>query len=228
MRDMLDDVLVSPSILSADIGRLDDELASISTADLIHIDVMDGHFVPPVTFGPNVVEAAKAATSVPLDVHVMIDNPDERVQDYLDAGADLLTFHVEAATHAHRIVSRIHASGARAGISLNPGTPVSSLSALIEDVDLVLVMSVDPGYGGQAFIPSSTAKLRELVRLCRDHGVRPTVEVDGGISPSNAAEACRAGATALVAGSAVFGAPDRPAAIAAIREAGRAGIVREA
>ena len=221
---MLQDVLISPSILSADINRFADELSSISSADLVHIDVMDGHFVPPVTFGPNIVRAAKRATGLPLDVHVMIDNPDERAQDYLDAGADILTFHVEAATHAHRIVSQIHAAGAKAGISLNPGTPVSSLDALVGDIDLILVMSVDPGYGGQSFIPTSIAKIRELRELCQARGASPVIEVDGGISAANADEVCRAGAHALVAGSAVFGTPDRSQAIEKIRAAGRAGL----
>lgn len=220
-------VKIAPSILSADILTLGDELASIGTADLIHIDVMDGSFVPNLTFGPNVVRAAKKASSTPTDVHLMIDNPDEAVGMYLKAGADIVCFHWEAARHAHRIVSQIHEAGARAAIALNPGTPVSCLEAIIEDLDMVLIMSVDPGFGGQRFIPSTIDKLQLLGALCDSHGVSPWVEVDGGISDSNAAEVVAAGANVLVAGSAVFSARNREAAIASIRKAGQLGFGRD-
>ncbi|MDJ1121445.1 ribulose-phosphate 3-epimerase [Olsenella sp. YH-ols2217] len=220
-------VKVAPSILSADILRLGDELATIGTADLVHIDVMDGSFVPNLTFGPNVVRACKAASSIPTDVHLMIENPDEAVGLYLKAGADLVCFHWEAARHAHRIVSQIHEGGARAAVALNPGTPVGCLEAIIEELDMVLLMSVDPGFGGQRFIPSTIDKLQRLVDLCDRHGVSPWIEVDGGVSATNAAEVVAAGANVLVAGSAVFGAPDREAAITSIRKAGHLGLGRD-
>lgn len=225
---MLEDVKIAPSILSADISRLAADLDAISTADFVHVDVMDGHFVPNLTFGPNVVKAVKATTSVPADVHLMITNPDEMVGLYLDAGADYVSFHVEAATHAHRIVSAIHDAGAKAGIALNPATPVSVLDAIVEDLDLVLVMSVNPGFGGQSFIPQTLRKLRQVRALCAERGVSPLVEVDGGVGAGNAAEIVEAGANLLVAGSAVYGSDDRAAAIAAIREAGRQGLARRA
>lgn len=222
-----DTVKVAPSILSADILTLGEELESIHAADLVHVDVMDGSFVPNLTFGPNVVKAVKQATNVPADVHLMIDNPDEAVGLYLKAGADIVCFHWEAATHAHRIVSQIHEAGARAAIALNPGTPVSCLEAIIEDLEMVLIMSVDPGFGGQRFIPSTIDKLHRLAALCDRHGVSPWVEVDGGISENNAAEVVAAGANVLVAGSAVFGARNREAAIAGIRKAGQLGLGKD-
>ena len=211
---MLEDVLIAPSILSADIANLGQDLEAISTADFVHVDAMDGHFVPNLTFGPNVVKAVKRVTSIPADVH--------------EAGADVVTFHWEAATHAHRIVSAIHDAGAKAGISLNPATPVSALDAIIEDLDLVLIMSVNPGFGGQCFIPGTLRKLRQVRALCAERGVNPLIEVDGGVGAANAAGIVEAGANLLVAGSAVYGKQDRAAAIAEIREAGRSGLTRRA
>lgn len=225
---MSHDVLVAPSILSCDLTCLGDELASVESADMIHVDVMDGHFVPNLSWGPPVLASVKRASALPADVHLMVTNPDETVGLYLDAGADIVTFHVEAATHAHRIVQTIHKAGAKAGIALNPATPVSALDAIIEDLDLVLVMSVNPGFGGQRFIPNTLRKLRQLSELCRDRGVSPLVEVDGGVGAENAADIVRAGANLLVAGSAVFGADDRAAAITAIRDGGREGLSRRA
>lgn len=225
---MLEDVLIAPSILSADIANLGQDLEAISAADFVHVDVMDGHFVPNLTFGPNVVKAVKRVTSKPADVHLMISNPDDMVGLYLEAGADVVTFHWEAATHAHRIVSAIHDAGAKAGISLNPATPVSALDAIIEDLDLVLIMSVNPGFGGQCFIPGTLRKLRQVRALCAERGVNPLIEVDGGVGVANAAGIVEAGANLLVAGSAVYGKQDRAAAIAEIREAGRSGLTRRA
>ena len=225
---MLNDVMIAPSILSADIANLAKDLDAIATADYVHVDVMDGHFVPNLTFGTNVVKAVKASTDVPADVHLMISNPDEMTVEYAKAGADLVSFHVEAATHAHRIVSAIHDAGAKAGMVINPATPVSSLEAIIEDLDLVLVMSVNPGFGGQKFIPGSLRKVAQVAALAAERGVNPIIEVDGGCSAANAADLVAAGATMLVAGSAVYGKADRAAAIAEIRAAGREGLTKRA
>ena len=220
---MLEKIKVAASVLSADFARLGSEVADVATADLIHFDVMDGHFVPNVSFGADVLRAVKASTELPVDVHLMVTNPDEVVAGYLDAGADMVSFHYEAARHAHRIVSLIHERGARAAVALNPTTPVCLLEPIIEELDMVLIMTVDPGFGGQSFIESSPRKLRRLRRMCDEHGVNPLVEVDGGIAAATAPLATAAGASVLVAGSAVFGAPDRAAAIDEIRRAGQAG-----
>ena len=220
---MPNEIKIAPSILSADFSRLGSELADIASADLVHFDVMDGHFVPNLTFGLDVLRAVKAATSLPVDAHLMISNPDEMVEKYLDAGADIVSFHYEATAHAHRLVSLIHERGAVASVALNPATPVYALEPIIDDLDMVLVMTVNPGFAGQRFIESSTRKLRRLRRMCDEHGVNPMIEVDGGLSAQNASEVTRAGANVIVAGSAVFGAPDRAAAIADIRRSALVG-----
>ena len=220
---MPNEIKIAPSILSADFSRLGSELADIASADLVHFDVMDGHFVPNLTFGLDVLRAVKAATSLPVDAHLMISNPDEMVEKYLDAGADIVSFHYEATAHAHRLVSLIHERGAVASVALNPATPVYALEPIIDDLDMVLVMTVNPGFAGQRFIESSTRKLRRLRRMCDEHGVNPMIEVDGGLSAQNASEVTRAGAKVIVAGSAVFGAADRAAAIADIRRSALVG-----
>ena len=225
---MIEDVKIAPSILSADIANLARDLDAISSADFVHVDVMDGHFVPNLTFGPNVVKAAKANSDLPADVHLMITNPDETAEEYARAGADIVTFHWEAATHAHRVVMGIHEAGAKAGISLNPATPASVLEDIISDLDLVLVMSVNPGFGGQKFIPNTLRKLRQVRALAAERGVSPLVEVDGGVGAANAAQIVEAGASVLVAGSAVYGSEVRAAAISQIRDAGRQGLTRRA
>jgi ribulose-phosphate 3-epimerase len=222
----VDSVYIAPSILSADILKLGEDLDAIATADYIHVDVMDGSFVPNLTFGPNVVKAVKKRSALPADVHLMIDNPDETIGLYLDAGADLVTFHIEAATHANRIVSAIHAAGAKAGVSLNPATPVCLLDAIIEDIDMVLIMSVNPGFGGQSYIPYATEKIRQVKRMCEQHKVNPLIEVDGGVSAKNIAEVVAAGANVIVAGSAVYNKEDRAAAIQELRDVARAGLGR--
>lgn len=220
---MLKDILVAPSVLSADFSRLGSELDEISTADMVHYDVMDGHFVPNLSFGLDILRTVKAHTDLPVDVHLMVTNPDDMVEKFLDAGADYVSFHYEAATHAHRLVSLIHDRGARAAVAINPATPVLALESILDDLDMVLVMTVNPGFGGQSYIESSTRKLRQLRRLCVEHGASPLIEVDGGISAANAAEVTGAGANVIVAGSAVFGSSDRSSAIAAIRRAGELG-----
>lgn len=221
-------IQVAPSILSADLGHLADELHSIDGAGYVHFDAMDGHFVPNLTFGPGVLAAVKSATQTPVDAHLMISSPDQMVPEYLAAGADVVTFHYEATSHANRLANLIREKGAKAGVAINPGTPVSVLDAIVEDVDLVLVMTVNPGFGGQKFIPGSLRKIRQVKAMCAKRHVAPIIEVDGGISPANAADVCAAGATLLVAGSAVFGKADRADAIRKIAEAGESGLARRA
>ena len=219
----MNNVLVAPSVLSADFSKLKSELDSIANADYIHYDVMDGHFVPNISFGPDIFSYCKKSSELPIDVH-LVTNPAEIAPLFLDRGADVVTFHYEAEVHAHRLVHLIKDSGAKAGISLCPGTPVSVLEDLIEDLDLVLIMTVNPGFGGQKFIPHSIEKLKALKELCRKHNVNPLIEVDGGISAANAADVVAAGADMLVAGSAVFGQEDRAATIQAIRDAGESAL----
>ena len=223
---MGDRVLMAPSILSADFTRLAEAVSLVEEAgaDYIHVDVMDGHFVPNLTIGPPVVAALKKSCSIPLDVHLMIDNADETVGWYLDAGADLVTVHVEAVRHLHRVVQSIHAAGAKAGAVLNPATPVSLLRDILPDLDLVLLMSVNPGFGGQKFIEGVVGKTRRLAEMCAAAGVSPLIEIDGGINEETAPLVTAAGARVLVAGNAVFGASDPAAALNAIRAAGEGAI----
>lgn len=225
---MQSQIRIAPSVLSADFARLGEGLAEISSADYVHYDVMDGHFVPNISFGLDILKATKRSTELPVDVHLMISNPDQMVPAFLDAGADNVTFHIEATDHANRLIQLIHAKGRMASVAVNPATPVCLLEDVIEDVDMVLVMTVNPGFGGQKFIPASAAKLRRLRRLCAEHGVSPLVEVDGGINAQTAPIVAKAGANVLVAGSAVFGQADRSAAIAQIRAAAESGLAKKA
>lgn len=203
-------VRIAPSILSANFLRLGDEVRQAVEAgvDLIHVDVMDGHFVPNITVGPLVVKALKPLAQelgFELDVHLMIDNPELFIDDFIRAGADLLTVHVEASTHLHRLVQQIHSGGIKAGVTLNPATSLTTLEEILPEVDLVLVMSVNPGFGGQSYIPTSTAKIARLKQMLIERDLSHIeIEVDGGIAPATVEEAVRAGATILVAGSAVF------------------------
>jgi ribulose-phosphate 3-epimerase len=200
-------VKIAPSILSADFARLADGVAEAEAAgaDWIHVDVMDGHFVPNITIGVPVVAALRRVTELPLDVHLMIDRPERYVDAFADAGADWLTVHQEASVHLHRTIEQIRQKGAKPGVSINPGTPVSVLSDILPYVDMVLVMSVNPGFGGQRFIPTSSGKIAALRRELDERGLWPIeIEVDGGIGPATAAEVVAAGATVLVAGAAVY------------------------
>jgi ribulose-phosphate 3-epimerase len=212
--------LIAPSILSADFSRLGEEIASAEKAgaDWIHVDVMDGHFVPNLTFGPPVIAAVRAATALPFDVHLMIQQPELSLADYVAAGASRITVHAEACTHLHRTIHWIKERGLPAGVAINPATPVSVLEPIIHDLDLVLVMTVNPGFGGQSFIPYSLVKLRQVKTMLEERGLDGVyVQVDGGVNPVTAPGIREAGANVLVAGNAVFGESDRAAAIAALR-----------
>ena len=203
-------VLIAPSILSADFARLGEAIAAAERggADLIHVDVMDGHFVPDITIGPPVVRSIKRVTHVPLDVHLMITDPDRYIEAFLEAGAAMISVHVEVLPHLHRTVHAIQALGAKAGVVLNPSTPVVALEQIAGDVDFVLVMSVNPGFGGQTFIPHSEFKVRDVRALLDRAGNSASVEIDGGIDQQNIGRVVTAGARIIVAGSAVFHTPD--------------------
>ncbi|KAL7139283.1 hypothetical protein ABFS83_09G040300 [Erythranthe nasuta] len=219
------DIIVSPSILSANFAKLGEQVKAVELAgcDWIHVDVMDGRFVPNITIGPLIVDALRPVTDLPLDVHLMIVEPEQRVPDFIKAGADIVSVHCEQSStiHLHRTVDQIKSLGAKAGVVLNPGTPLSAIEYVLESVDLILIMSVNPGFGGQSFIESQVKKISDLRKLCAEKGVNPWIEVDGGVSPKNAYKVIEAGANALVAGSAVFGAPDYAEAIKGIKTSKR-------
>lgn len=210
---------ISPSILSADFCRLGEEVRALEKAgaDYIHVDVMDGHFVPNLTIGPAIVKAVRRCTSLPLDVHLMMERPDDFLSDFAKAGANILTVHVEAVTHLHRTLSEIKKYGMRAGVSLNPSTPVCLIEPALDYADLVLVMSVNPGFGGQELIPEVLPKIKEIRRLITRKGRPVELEVDGGIKVDNIGAVADAGADVFVSGSGIFGTPDYAKTIAAMR-----------
>jgi ribulose-phosphate 3-epimerase len=219
-------VRIAPSLLSADFARLADALAVAEEggADLVHVDVMDGHFVPNLTIGPPVVRALKRATRLPLDVHLMIEKPEETLERYLDAGGDWISVHVEATRHLQRCLETIRRGGAKAGAAINPGTPVGALAAAWGDLDLALIMSVNPGFGGQVFLRGSVARVRRARGAAAEAGGKAVIEVDGGVDAGNAAELVEAGAEILVAGTAIYGEEDPVSAIEKLRAAARGGV----
>ena len=215
-------IIIAPSLLSADFARLGPEVAEAeaSGADWIHVDVMDGHFVPNITLGPSIVKAVKAHTTLPLDVHLMIESPERYIADFAAAGASVITVHAEACVHLHRVVHQIKELGLLAGVAINPGTPASAVREVLEDVDMILVMTVNPGFGGQKFILNTVRKITQIREWANEVNPDLRIEVDGGIAEATAPLVVQAGADVLVAGNAVFGRSDRAAAIAAIRAAG--------
>jgi len=218
-------IRIAPSILSADFGRLADEVRAVEAAgaDWIHVDVMDGRFVPNITIGPLVVEAVRKITRLPIDAHLMIVEPERYVEAFAKAGADLISVHAEVSPHLHRTIQAIRAAGARPAVALNPSTPLDCLEYVLGDVDMVLLMTVNPGFGGQSYIPAVTEKVRRLRRMAEERGQELEIQVDGGVKASTVGVVAQAGANVLVAGTAVFGAKDYRAAVRELRDAAERG-----
>ncbi|WP_303968746.1 ribulose-phosphate 3-epimerase [Sporosarcina ureae] len=215
-------IKIAPSILAANFAKLGEEVKEVEKAgaELIHIDVMDGHFVPNITMGPIVVEALRPLTELPLDVHLMIENPDAYIEDFAKAGADYITVHVEACPHLHRTLQLIKSTGVKPGVVLNPHTPIEQIMHVLEDIDMVLFMTVNPGFGGQSFIHSVVPKVKQLAELIKERNLSIEIEIDGGINEETIKPCVEAGATIFVAGSAIYSKEDRAKALQAIKSAG--------
>ncbi len=219
-------IKIAPSILAADFAKLGEEVLEVEKAgaDWIHIDVMDGHFVPNISFGAIVVDAIRPLTKLPLDVHLMIENADRYIEDFAKAGADYITVHVEACPHLHRTIQLIRASGVKPGVVLNPHSPIESILPILEDIDLVLFMTVNPGFGGQKFIDSVVPKVEQLSKVIREKGLSIDIQIDGGINEETIIPCAKAGANVFVAGSAIFGKEDRTKALQDIKRAGEEAV----
>ncbi len=219
-------IKIAPSILAADFAKLGEEVKEVEAAgaELIHIDVMDGHFVPNISFGAIALEAIRPLSTLPMDVHLMIENPDQYIEQFAKAGADYITVHVEACRHLHRTIQLIRSFGVKPGVVLNPHTPIESILHILEDVDMVLFMTVNPGFGGQKFIPSVLPKIEALSSIIKERGLKVDIEIDGGITAETIAPCVKAGANIFVAGSAIYGKEDRTAALQEIKQAGLAAI----
>ena len=213
-------IKLAPSILSADFARLLEDVKKVEKAgcEYLHIDVMDGHFVPNITLGPAIVKSLRKDVNMVFDAHLMIENPDNYIKEFADAGCDIIVVHQEACTHLHRTIQNIKSHGVKAGVALNPATPIETVKYVLEDVDMVLLMSVNPGFGGQSYIPVVTKKIKELRALIDEMGLDIDIEVDGGVKPSNISEVVNAGANVIVAGSAIFNAGDIDEAVKSLRE----------
>ena len=213
-------IKLAPSILSADFARLLEDVKKVEKAgcEYLHIDVMDGHFVPNITLGPGIVKSLRKDVNMVFDAHLMIENPDNYIKEFADAGCDIIVVHQEACTHLHRTIQNIKSHGIKAGVALNPATPIETIKYVLEDVDMVLLMSVNPGFGGQSYIPVVTKKIKELRSLIDEMGLDIDIEVDGGVKPSNISEVVNAGANVIVAGSAIFNAGDIDEAVKSLRE----------
>ena len=213
-------IKLAPSILSADFARLLEDVKKVEKAgcEYLHIDVMDGHFVPNITLGPAIVKSLRKDVNMVFDAHLMIENPDNYIKEFTDAGCDIIVVHQEACTHLHRTIQNIKSHGVKAGVALNPATPIETIKYVLEDVDMVLLMSVNPGFGGQSYIPVVTKKIKELRALIDEMGLDIDIEVDGGVKPSNISEVVNAGANVIVAGSAIFNAGDIDEAVKSLRE----------
>ena len=220
-------VKIAPSILAADFTRLGEQLTAVERggAEIIHVDVMDGHFVPNISVGPFIVQAVRKSTTLPIDCHLMIEDPDQYIADFARAGANMISVHPETTYHLHRTLSLIHQSGCRAGVVLNPATPLGTIEEVIQEIDFVLIMSVNPGFGGQKFITSALDKVRRMKSMLKAYGSQANIEIDGGITAENADDVVIAGAEILVAGSSIFGQPDPAAAVQKLRQAATASQV---